>query len=167
LEPTRAEEIMQWIAKELPGSEPAGEVTGGYLHVRVPKEIGWEPLVEFFKELKERKEEMGISQVAISLTTLEDVFLKVASEGSKENVEEEDQDKISGEFDDEDGVQLPGAEEEEEREEDKQEENTEAVAIDDDEVAEKYSTFSFNNQFKVTTRTRRNGKETNSLFLFV
>jgi hypothetical protein len=59
------------------------EETKAYMQFNLP-DVTDEHLAVFFEELERRREELGVSDVQLSMSTLEDVFLKVATESELE-----------------------------------------------------------------------------------
>ena len=64
------------MATELPKSELVNNVDGA-MFFKVP-EADDETLVNFFKLVEERRNELGISDFSVGLTTLEEVFLELS-----------------------------------------------------------------------------------------
>eukprot|EP00245_Coleochaete_scutata_P012781 TRINITY_DN5005_c0_g1_i1.p1 TRINITY_DN5005_c0_g1~~TRINITY_DN5005_c0_g1_i1.p1 ORF type:complete len:1006 (-),score=193.03 TRINITY_DN5005_c0_g1_i1:975-3992(-) len=84
---TRRITAVKKLFKDELGVEPAGE-DKSYLRFMVPREK--EPqLAGFFKMLKERKTELGITDVQLSLSTLEEVFLNIARQAELETAQAE------------------------------------------------------------------------------
>ena len=72
---------------------PQGDASKTYVHFNVPANSE-EKLAQVFAELEERRVELGIVDVQLAMSTLEDVFLKIAKdseveEATRENVRTE------------------------------------------------------------------------------
>jgi hypothetical protein len=72
---------------------PQGDASKTYVHFSVPANSE-EELAQVFAELEERRVELGIVDVQLAMSTLEDVFLKIAKdseveEATRENVRTE------------------------------------------------------------------------------
>ena len=68
--------VANFMATELPKSELVNNVDGA-MFFKVP-EADDETLVNFFKLVEERRNELGISDFSVGLTTLEEVFLELS-----------------------------------------------------------------------------------------
>lgn len=73
----RTEAAHKFIETSIQGATIQGAVIGGYMNYLVPRKYTSE-LVPFFRKLEENKEELGILDLQLGLTTLEEVFLSIA-----------------------------------------------------------------------------------------
>jgi hypothetical protein len=62
---------------------PTDETTKAYMHFNVPANSE-DKLARAFAELEERREELAIADVQLAMSTLEDVFLKIAKDSEME-----------------------------------------------------------------------------------
>eukprot|EP00850_Spirogloea_muscicola_P008456 SM000045S16201 [mRNA] locus=s45:178603:184208:+ [translate_table: standard] len=79
--------VVKDFVKEQLGIEPTSN-SGPYIRFLIPRQL--EPrLTGFFATLQERKATLGVTDCQLSLTTLEEVFLKIAQEAELENTSSE------------------------------------------------------------------------------
>ena len=74
--PDKEPDVANFMTTSLPGSELVNNVDGA-MFFKVP-DTDDETLVAFFKTVEERREELGISDFSVGLTTLEEVFLELS-----------------------------------------------------------------------------------------
>lgn len=75
--PGKTEGVQKFIESNIKGSKIQGSVIGGYMNYLVPREATAE-LVPFFRKLEAQKDDLGIMDLQLGLTTLEEVFLSIA-----------------------------------------------------------------------------------------
>jgi hypothetical protein len=104
---------VQEVFRRLFNIEPA-EVTSSYMHFAVPKTTD-AAMTGLFMELEARMEELGIADVQLSMSTLEDVFLAIAAQAEKEaaastpiDVELKTGEKVAVPLGSEEELQSPG-----------------------------------------------------------
>eukprot|EP01117_Protostelium_nocturnum_P005730 TRINITY_DN2068_c0_g1_i1.p1 TRINITY_DN2068_c0_g1~~TRINITY_DN2068_c0_g1_i1.p1 ORF type:complete len:1746 (+),score=587.77 TRINITY_DN2068_c0_g1_i1:107-5344(+) len=76
-EPSKTSEVLDFFQSRIPGCELNGAIVSGYMSLTIPRESTAQ-LVPFFRELQERKSDLGIKDLQLGLTTLEEVFLTIA-----------------------------------------------------------------------------------------
>lgn len=83
--------LLLLVASSLTGNNTLLVIIGlvPYITFRLPKEAA-PRFPEFFAHLDEVKESMGIDSYGVSLTTLEEVFLRIGLEEKEREEEEED-----------------------------------------------------------------------------
>merc|ERR1711991_378819 len=75
--PRARQQILDFVAENLDGLGPDGDTDAGDLIFLVPTES--RPLLaSFFKKFERSKSDLGARDVIVSVTALEDVFLRVA-----------------------------------------------------------------------------------------
>ena len=77
--------IKALVRGHIPGAETISNVSGE-LAMSLPTEDEAK-LPALLKELSEKKKDLGINNFGLSVTTLEDVFLKVGAAETEENME--------------------------------------------------------------------------------
>lgn len=75
--PEKLEDVQKFVESNIKGATIQGQIIGGYINYVIPRDSTQE-LVPFFRKLEARKEELGIIDLQLGLTTLEEVFLSIA-----------------------------------------------------------------------------------------
>jgi len=70
-------DVIKYFESNITGAKVQGKPVGGYVNFTIPRTSNKE-LVPFFDGLEQHKQELGIHDLQLSLTTLEEVFLTVA-----------------------------------------------------------------------------------------
>jgi len=71
------DEVIKYFENSITGCKVQGKPVGGYINFTIPRSSNKE-LVPFFEALEKSKADLGIHDLQLSLTTLEEVFLTVA-----------------------------------------------------------------------------------------
>ncbi len=91
----RVKDVQAFFEENLKGAKLAALPISGYLNFAVSREAN-EQLIPFFQLLETKSSELGIQDCQLSITTLEQVFLKIA-ESSEMSKYEKETDELTGE----------------------------------------------------------------------
>lgn len=84
--PGKVEEVQKFVESNIKGSKIQGAVIGGYMNYLVPRNMTSE-LVPFFRKLESQKDSLGIMDLQLGLTTLEEVFLSIAESAELKSIQ--------------------------------------------------------------------------------
>lgn len=76
------QQVIDYFAASLPGCRLESEPISGFMTFDIPRKL-MPSLSSFFEELEEKKEELQILDVQLSMTSLEEVFLRIAKATEK------------------------------------------------------------------------------------
>ncbi|KAL6073552.1 ABC transporter, ATPbinding domain containing protein [Balamuthia mandrillaris] len=86
--------VIDFFTQHLEGTVLESEPVSGYMTFNIPRDLS-EALPDFFEELESHYDDLSISDLQLSLTTLEEVFLKIAKDAEKEAGYDSDEDEAS------------------------------------------------------------------------
>ncbi|PRP80817.1 ABC transporter A family member 2 isoform 2 [Planoprotostelium fungivorum] len=75
--PSKTKEVVEFFSSHIEGCQVSGAIVSGYVTFVVPRS-STQQLVPFFRTLEAHKTELGIHDLQLGLTTLEEVFLSIA-----------------------------------------------------------------------------------------
>ena len=74
---SHVQDVIQFFQQNVEGVQVQGKPIGGYINLTIPRTSNHQ-LVPFFEALEKSRHDLGIHDLQLSLTTLEEVFLSVA-----------------------------------------------------------------------------------------